>query len=350
MEKGNTKFLSIKSNLPRCLDWLRLYRDYRPSTITATRSRLKVINRWFVKNRLEFNRQNFEKYILYCRDNKTHNRYLEAMIDSVRRYCDYLVAIDLIAYNWAKEIPMPKRISRLPNVLSTQEMAEIIKTSRKYTYKPREQKRLYTTVISLLCKTGMRVGEVTSLLIRDLNFADKTIKIRETKTRRERLVPMPPDLVKVLERLVRSRDPTDHLFIGVMSKNKLPIRLINNELHARAEIAGIKKPVHAHILRHSFVTEMLRANPPGGVAVVSKIVGHVSPMLTLTTYQHLIIDDMKKALLFYPLVKKNLDPHDLIKTIRQDIKSYRFQDDKRFFYQLTEGRDGIRLDLFYLKK
>jgi len=343
--------ISISQHLPDCLDYLRLYRDYRPSTISAIKSRLRIIDKWLTQNRLNFNQKSVERYILYCKSKETHSRYIEAFIETIRRFCDYLVKVDLIDYNWAKEIPMPKRILRLPNVLSSVELALILTTPRKYKYKPKEQKLLYNIAIGLLCKSGMRIGELVSLQIQDLNFGDKTIKIKETKNRRERLIPIPPDLIRALKKLVKGRSPPEPVFIGVMSKKRLPARLINNEIHARAKLAGIQKDkVHAHILRHSFVTEMLRANPPGGVAVISKIVGHVSPMLTLTTYQHLVVDDMKKALLFHPLIKKNLRPHDLLKTIINDIKSYRFGDDNRFFYELTEARDGIKLTLFYLEK
>lgn len=342
--------VSIKKHLLGFVDYLKVYCDYRPTTISSTMSKLKLADEWLSSNGFAFDQESFEKFILHHKQKGTHCRYVEAFIETARRFCSYLVEKRIIQENWAKKMPVPRRISKIPLVLSLQEITKLVETPRQYRYKPELQKLLYNTAIGLLSKTGMRVGELTNLLIQDLDFGNRTIRIRETKTRRERLIPMPPDLTGFLRGLVIKRDSTDSVFIGVMSKKKLPIRLINNELHMRAKICGIQKPVHAHILRHSFINEMLRANPPGGVAVISKIVGHASPMLTLTTYQHLIIEDMQIAIIFHPLIKKNLNPLDRIETVKHQIKNHRFGQDKRFAYQLVESEDGIECFSLKVKK
>jgi len=127
--------VSIGQELPAFLEYLQVYRDYRPITISVIKSRLKIIDGWCQNNRVEFNQKSFELYILYLKGIQTHSRYIEAFIEAVRRLCDYLVKTEKIEHNWAKDIPMPKRIKTLPNVLSAEEIDAILKTSPKHRYK-----------------------------------------------------------------------------------------------------------------------------------------------------------------------------------------------------------------------
>ncbi len=71
----------------------------------------------------------------------------------------------------------------------------------------------------------------------------------------------------------------------------------------RAKAAGITKRVYPHMLRHSFITELLKQDV--SVAKVSRLVGHVSTEITTRVYTHLVVDDLKEASNHHPLVNGN---------------------------------------------
>jgi len=333
----------IEKHLPAFLDYLVVERDYRPNTINSIKSKLKITQCWLTKNKQKFNEKDIRKYILYLKQRETHNRYIEGFISSYRIFCDYLVKIDKIKYNWARDLPMPKRIVRLPNILSAEEINAILKAVPSYRYKPQEFNQLYATAIALLAKTGMRVGELTNLRIENLDLKASNVKIKQTKTRRERIIPLPPELIKPLEKLVKGRSPPDYVFISVTKHHKLSPRLLNNELKARAEIAKITKRVYAHLLRHSFITELLRQDI--SILKVASIVGH-EQVATTQQYTHLLYEDLKQALLRHPLIRKHRNPYEIIDAIKKDIKSYHLEEDSRIFYELTEGNEGMRISIF----
>jgi len=202
---------------------------------------------------------------------------------------------------------------------------------------------LYDTALSLLAKTGMRVGELCNLRIEDLGLKNKHLKIRESKTRQQRLIPLPPELVKPISQLVAKRLPDDYVFISVTRHSKLPTQLINQELTTRAKQAGITKRVYPHLLRHSFITELLRQDI--SVLKIQRLVGH-QDIRSIMDYCGLLFEDLKESLYRHPLIRKHRNPYEILDAIKKDIKSYHLEEDKRLFYELTEGNEGIRVNIF----
>jgi len=121
---------------------------------------------------------------------------------------------------------------------------------------------------------------------------------------RDRLVPLPPALVRGLERYVMHLRPSDtrssRLFLGLrrgLSGEYEPLTRsgVLQLVRSAAKRAGITKPVHAHLLRHSFVTNALRGgmNP----MLVAQIAGHSSLRMIEQVYSHLTAGDAYEALL-----------------------------------------------------
>jgi integrase len=190
---------------------------------------------------------------------------------------------------------LPRLPRRLLDVLSRAEIAAMEDAA------PYERDKL---IIRVLADTGLRAGELCGLRAEDLMRSDRRAYLKvQGKGLQERLVPLPPALVRRIERY-QSRRPVDadadRLFIGVRrnsggSYEGLTPSGVLQLVHGAAERAGISRRVHPHLLRHSFATEALRRgmNP----IQLARILGHNSLRMIESVYSHLTPDDGYDALI-----------------------------------------------------
>ena len=86
---------------------------------------------------------------------------------------------------------------------------------------------------------------------------------------------------------------------------------------------------------------MLEAGVP--ITEVAPLVGHRDIQTTYSTYMHLADKTLQKAAMRHPMVRKNVDPSEILKSIKETIESLHLESDSRFIYQLIE--DGISISL-----
>jgi integrase/recombinase XerD len=191
---------------------------------------------------------------------------------------------------------LPRLPRRVIDVLNREEVALLIASA------PSERDRL---ILSILTDCGLRNSELCALQAADLIRRDRRqafLHVRG-KGQRDRLVPLPPALVRGLERYVAHLRPSDtrsnRLFLGLRrgpagEYDPLTRSGVLQLVRSAAKRAGITKPVHAHLLRHSFVTNALRGgmNP----MLVAQIAGHSSLRMIEQVYSHLTPGDAYEAL------------------------------------------------------
>ena len=161
-------------------------------------------------------------------------------------------------------------------------------------------------IIRLLGDCGLRASELCSLEPGDIARHDRQAYIRvRGKGERERLVPLPPALLRRLDRYIRDTRPIDsrhdQLFLSMRKGRSGDYEPLTRSgllqaIDTAAERAGLTaKRVHPHLLRHSFITNALRAgvNP----LVLSRIVGHSSLRMIEQVYSHLNAGDSYEAMM-----------------------------------------------------
>ncbi len=195
----------------------------------------------------------------------------------------------------AGEPQLPRLGRRVIDVLSREEI------ERMESAAPTERDRL---IIRLLGDTGMRVGELCTLTPASIVLRDRRTFLKLTgKGDNDRLVPLPPPLVRRLERFVRHRTTdtgSPYLFLGLRRARHgdytaLTPSGVLDLIKGHAYRAGIRKRVYPHLFRHSFATEALRRgmNP----IQLSQILGHTSLRMIERTYSHLDQTDAYDAVL-----------------------------------------------------
>jgi len=161
-------------------------------------------------------------------------------------------------------------------------------------------------IVRLLADTGIRVGELVQLRVRDVAERDRDpfLKVRG-KGDRERLVPVSPGLYRRLMRYSERQRPKDanseRLFLSRRRSRTtgdyeaLTESGVQQLVRDLGDRAGIQKRVHPHVFRHSAATHMLRRgmNP----LLVAQVLGHTSLAMIQQVYAHLTPTDAHQALM-----------------------------------------------------
>jgi site-specific recombinase XerD len=132
--------------------------------------------------------------------------------------------------------------------------------------------------------TGMRVSEVTRLLITDLDSGRMAIRVDQGKGRKDRYVMLSQTLLETLRAYWRESKPKGFLFPGLGGTKPLCVSAAQKAFGRARLQAGIQKPVSFHTLRHSFATHLIENGT--SVRTIQALLGHRS-LHTTERYMHL---------------------------------------------------------------
>jgi integrase len=160
--------------------------------------------------------------------------------------------------------PLPKRRSKgrlIPYVYTNDELVLLLEEAKKLGSIPALRPHTFYALIGLLASTGMRVSEAINLDISDVDFANGVLKIRNTKFKKSRLVPVHPTTLEVLKEYDRLRrelvpDQKDNAFFISKCKIRLVYGNINSTFLQLVRNIGIRNEVgkgaRIQDLRHTF--------------------------------------------------------------------------------------------------
>ena len=131
--------------------------------------------------------------------------------------------------------------------------------------------------------TGMRLGEVTRLLISDIDSQRMVVRIEQGKGKKDRYVMLSKWLLLTLREYWRASKPRLFLFPGAKPKHPLCVSAAQKAFWKAKQQAGITKPVSFHSLRHAFATHLLEDG--ANVREIQALLGHRS-LHTTERYTH----------------------------------------------------------------
>jgi site-specific recombinase XerD len=167
----------------------------------------------------------------------------------------------------------PKKTHRLPEILSKTEIELLIAQTKN---------RKHQLIIGLSYAAGLRVNEVISLRIKDIDLIRMTVVIRQGKGRKDRVSVISPRLVADLRALIFGRELNDFVFESERG-GKLTTTTAQKIFRQCMYRAGIKKRATFHSLRYSFATHLLENGTD--VRYVQELLGHAN-IRTTQIYTH----------------------------------------------------------------
>lgn len=177
------------------------------------------------------------------------------------------------------------RSYKLPKVISREEAARLLAVPN-----PRTITGLRNRVaLQLLYRAGLRCAELCNLSVDDVRLDEGYILVQNGKYGRDRTIPMDPETQEWCRRWMERR-PESPWFLCTLGGNRLDERFVRAMVERTSRRAGVylndegeRKPVHPHILRHTFATERLEDG--FNLSEVAQLLGH-SNIRTTSIYLH----------------------------------------------------------------
>ncbi len=213
-------------------------------------------------------------------------RSIQRHISSAKGFFSYLRKSGLVTNSPFELISSPKSPSHLPNILSPEEVSQLLN------FKPKNaQEKRDLAIIELIYSSGLRVSEAVSTNLSDFEDNKNFLRVLG-KGSKTRLVPVGRYAKNAIENWIIERDKLltkdDSLFVNLRG-NRITTRSVQERLKNIAIMQGLP-PVNPHMLRHSFATHLLESS--GDLRSIQELLGHSSlsttQIYTRLDYQHLI--------------------------------------------------------------
>lgn len=154
---------------------------------------------------------------------------------------------------------------------------------------------LIRLVVIVLYMTGLRISECLNLTVDDVNLEEKVIHVVAGKGNKDRLIPISLRLLPLLLEYLQEKRPVtgSPLFFCTKKTGMLSPVYVNKVITEAVRKLGWKKKVTAHILRHSFASQLVKNDV--NLVQIQKLLGHSSLNVT-SIYTHTNLDQLSDAI------------------------------------------------------
>lgn len=232
-------------------------RNYSPKTI---KSYLYGLRKYFSFKGGDFfklDQENIRNFLLQCERKHISPQSRNLFLNAIKFYYR-----NVRKDNQKIEIQSSKTPKSLPTVLSRSEVNRVLESTRNAKHK---------LLLALAYGAGLRVSEVVSLQVQDLDLEELTVHIKQAKGQKDRISVMPESLIDSLKNLVAGKAGNDFVFASERG-GKLTTRTAQKVFENSLRDSGVKKDATFHSLRHSFATHLLENGTD--VRYVQELLGH----------------------------------------------------------------------------
>lgn len=252
-------------------------RNYSPSTTRGYILAVKQFAEYFGKPPDRLGAEEVRRFQLYLlNEKKLAASTVEIRMSALRFFYRKTLKRRDLTFD---DLPLPKIPSKLPTVLSREEVMRLIEAASNL---------MHRTILIVLYATGIRRTEASQLKVSDIDSQRRVIHIRQGKGSRDRHVPLTPKLLEVLREYWRWKKPKVYLFPSTLGhpgvEEPISDKTVWNACRQAAVGAGLSKTIGPHTLRHSFATHLMEAGTD--LRTIQLLLGHATLEHT-TVYLHL---------------------------------------------------------------
>lgn len=244
-----------------------LSKRYSPNTITSYCEALKSFLTFFNTKSVKSITNN--DVIIYNNDyilkNNLSTSYQNQIVNAIKLYFRIVreTSIEI------EKVHRPKKEKALPNVLSKEEVKNILNAHYNIKHK---------TMLSLIYSCGLRCGELLALQPVHIDSKRNIILIKNAKGKKDRIVPLSLKILEMLREYYNVYKPKIYLFEGKTKGEPYDARSLQQVLKQALEKVNITKPATLHWLRHSYATHLLESGTD--LRYIQELLGHNSSKTT----------------------------------------------------------------------
>ena len=246
-------------------------------------------------------KEDIESYLKYCYLKNVDSKTISHKITTIYNFHNYLLREKVIKDNQAEFIDRPKLAKHLPYTLTVKEIDKLLDRALVTVFDYRDK-----AMLELMYGTGLRVSELVSLTVYDVDFYNAFLRIKG-KGSKERIVPINNASLKYLKLyldrrcLLLKKKISDELFLNARGEGISRQGFFKNLKKILAK-KGMPINISPHSLRHSFATHLIENG--ADLRSVQTMLGH-SDITTTKIYTHISNEKVTKDYLInHPRAKK----------------------------------------------
>ena len=271
------------------LNYLRVEKGLAKNTVESYGRDLEKFRGFLEKKNCDLKQvsvKDLREFIMALDRQQLQSRSIARHIVSLRRFFLHLLREEFITTNPTEHLESPRAWKVLPKYLSLEETRYLLEMPEGGTPLGLRNR----AILEMLYGTGLRVSELISLCVADVNLAEGTVRAIG-KGNKQRIVPAGKLAVAAVEKYVSEARPAllrsrqaPWLFVSRRA-TRLTRQSIWLLLARYGRMAGIGKPVTPHLLRHSFATHMLARG--ADLRSLQMMLGHAD-IATTQIYTHVV--------------------------------------------------------------
>lgn len=174
----------------------------------------------------------------------------------------------------ATDLPSMKKEAKLPVIFNRSELRQLFKAPTLLKHR---------IALTLIYSAGLRSQEAINLKLSDIDFERKTIHIRQSKYKKDRIVPLSAYIALGLRKYIAAEHPHIWLFNGKEPDGRYSVKGLSWIMRETLKKTDIKKDVSLHSLRHSYATHLLEDGV--NIVTIKELLGHAH-IITTMIYLH----------------------------------------------------------------
>ncbi len=238
---------------------------YADSTVKTYVTFFEIfINYYKDKELQEIGEADIRKFLQHLIQKNYSNSYVNQAINAIKFYYEIVLNMPNRFY----EIERPRKTSKLPVVISKEEILAIIENTNNIKHR---------CIVELLYGSGLRRSELLNLKLEDVDSKRMLIHIKDSKGSKDRQTILSQTALKDLRLYFKEYRPHVYLFEGKNTR-KYSAESVLKIVKTAAEKAKIRVRVTPHVLRHSFATHLLESGTD--LRQIQVLLGHGSTKTT----------------------------------------------------------------------
>lgn len=271
----------------RFLEHLRVERNASRHTVRAYAGDLASFLDWAQRNEIDplrLDHRRMRRYLGELNAARYARTTIARRLSAVRSLFAYLLAEGVIDSDPSSVLAAPKKSARLPRVVSSEELSALLEAPSAETAAGLRDR----AVLELLYAAGIRVGEIATLTLGDLDLAQGQIRVMG-KGSKERIIPVHRFAIDRLRTYLDQARPVlarpasgDWVFLSTRG-NRLSEDAVRRRFKYYVTQVGATGTLSPHALRHTFATHLL--DQGADLRTVQELLGHVA-LSTTQIYTH----------------------------------------------------------------